>query len=356
MAARGRSRAYDPAVEAGILSFSGIAALVVVVCFAFVLGVSDAPNASAVLIASRAASYRGAMAFSFVASAAGALFAGEAVALTMTGLVHVSAAELPGTYLAGGVASLAFTLLLTRRGVPVSASIALVGGLAGAAGAQAGWGAVGWGGFHGAHPYGVIGTLIAIFLSPLLGGFAAAGVRRLVGRVLPRASREIERSLRGAIWLTAGLVGLADGSNDGQKAMGLATALLVAAGTIQRFAVPFWVTALVALVLATGTAAGGRRIVRTVSSRFYRGGLLDGLAAQSASAVVILGAASLGAPVSTSTVVTSGMIGVGAARRRRHVHWPTVRRVLSAWVITVPACALLGAGLIEFGRLLGALR
>jgi len=104
------------------------------------------------------------------------------------------------------------------------------------------------------------------------------------------------------------------------------------------------------------TAAGGRRIVRTVSSRFYRGGLLDGLAAQSASAAVILGAASLGAPVSTSTVVASGMIGVGAARRRRHVHWPTVRTVVSAWVITVPACAVLGAGLVELGQLVGALR
>lgn len=119
--------------------------------------------------------------------------------------------------------------------------------------------------------------------------------------------------------------------------------------------VPFWVRALVAFVLATGTAAGGRRIVHTVSSRFYRGGLLDGLAAQSASAVVILGAASVGAPVSTSTVVASGMIGVGAARRRRHVHWPTVRRVVSAWVITVPACALLGACLVGLGRLYGAL-
>jgi inorganic phosphate transporter, PiT family len=338
------------------LSFSGVAALVVVIGFAFVLGVSDAPNASAVLIASRTASYRMAMGFSFVASAAGGLLAGEAVALTMSSLVHVPAAELPGTYLAGGVASLVFTLLLTRRGVPVSASIALVGGLAGAAAATAGWGAVGWGGFHGARPYGVVGTLVAIFLSPLLGGFAAAGLRRALGQALPRASRELARSLHWAIWLTAGLVGLADGSNDGQKAMGLATALLVAAGTIQSFAVPFWVTALVALVLATGTAAGGRRIVHTVSSRFYRGGLLDGLAAQSASAVVILGAASLGAPVSTSTVVTSGMIGVGAVRRRRHVHWPTVRRVLSAWVITVPACGLLGACLVELGRLVGALR
>jgi inorganic phosphate transporter, PiT family len=337
------------------MSFAGIAALAVVIGFAFVLGVSDAPNASAVLIASRAASYRGAMAFSFVVTAAGGLLAGEAVALTMTGLVHVPAGELPGTYLAGGVASLAFTLLLTRRGVPVSASIALVGGLAGAAAAQAGWAAVGWGGFHGAHPYGVIGTLVAILLSPVLGGLAAAGLRHVLGRVLPRASREMARSLRGMIWLTAGLVGLADGSNDGQKAMGLATALLVAAGTVRGFAVPFWVRALVAFVLAAGTAAGGRRIVHTVSSRFYRGGLLDGLAAQSASAVVILGAASLGAPVSTSTVVASGMIGVGAARRRRHVHWPTVRGVASAWVITVPACALLGACLVGLGRLCGAL-
>jgi PiT family inorganic phosphate transporter len=255
--------------------------------------------------------------------------------------------------MAGGIACLAFTLPLTRRGVPVSASIALVGGLVGAAAAQAGWSAVGWGGFHGARPYGVIGTLAAIALSPFLGGFAAAGSRRMLGLALPKASRATARALRGMVWLTAGLVGLADGSNDGQKAMGLATALLVAAGTIHGFAVPFWVSGLVAVLLAAGTAAGGRRIVKTVSSRFYRGGLLDGLAAQSASAAVILGAAVLGAPVSTSTVVASGMVGVGAARRRRHVHWPTVRGVVYAWVITVPACALLGACLVGLGRLGG---
>jgi PiT family inorganic phosphate transporter len=342
-------------VESGAVSFSSIAALGVIVAFAFMLGVSDAPNASAVLIAARAASYRRAMMFSFVATAVGGLVAGEAVARVMTSLVHVASAQLPGTYLAGGLASLAFTLLLTRRGIPVSASIALVGGLAGAASTEAGWQAVGWGGFHGLRPYGVLGTLVAIVLSPMLGGFAAAGLRVLLSRMLPRASRDVARSIRGMIWLTAGLVGLADGSNDGQKAMGLATGLLVAGGTIRGFAVPFWVTALVAVVLAVGTAAGGRRIVRTVSSRLYRGGLLDGLAAQSAAAVVILGAASLGAPVSTSSVVASGMVGVGAARRRRHVHWPTVRAIVSAWVITAPACALLGACLVELGRLPGTL-
>jgi inorganic phosphate transporter, PiT family len=340
----------------GALSLSTIAALVVVLGFAFVLGISDAPNASAMLISSRAASYRRAMTFSFIAHVAGGLLAGQAVALTMAGLVHVSPAQLPGTYLAGGVACLAFTLLLTRRGVPVSASIALVGGLVGAAAVEAGRGAVNWGGLHGLRPYGVLGTLLAIVLSPVLGGLAAAGLRRLLGWMLKRATRDVLRWVRGAIWLTAGLVGVADGSNDGQKAMGLATALLVAAGTIRSFAVPFWVTALVALVLATGTAAGGRRVVRTVSSRLYRGGALDGLAAQGASAVAILGAASLGAPVSSSTVVASGMIGVGTVRRRRHVHWPTVRTVVSAWIFTVPACALLGACLAELGRLSGALR
>jgi hypothetical protein len=124
-------RRCAPAVEPGALNFSTVVALAVVLAFAFVLGVSDAPNASAMLIASRTASYRSAMAFSFLTHAAGGLLAGEAVALTMTTLVRVSAAQLPGTYIAGGVASLTFTLLLTRRGVPVSASTALVGGLSG---------------------------------------------------------------------------------------------------------------------------------------------------------------------------------------------------------------------------------
>jgi PiT family inorganic phosphate transporter len=341
-----RYRRYARADEPSAVTPTSIAAFGVVVAFAFMLGASDAANASAVLIASRAASYRQAMAFSFLMTAVGGMLAGEAVAVTMTTLVRVAPNQLPGTYLAGGITSLAFAVLQTRRGVPVSASIALVGGLSGAAATEAGWGAVGWGGFHGVHPYGVLGSLLAIVVSPVLGGCAAAGFRRWLGRLLPRATREVAGLLRTSIWVSAGLVGLADGSNDGQKAMGI---------TIHNFAVPFYVIAVVALVLAAGTAAGGRKVVRTVSSRFYRGGLLDGLAAQSASAVVILGAAVLGAPVSTSTVVASGMIGVGTARRRRHVHWPTVRTVVSAWVITVPTCALLAAAVVELGRLPGAL-
>lgn len=327
------------------------AVFVVILGFAFMLGVSDAPNASASLVAAGAASYPSVMAFSFAMHVVGGLIAGQAVASTMVSLVHLTGARLPGVYLAGGLASIGFTRVATRQGIPVSASVALVGGLAGAAAVVGGWGAVGWGGLHGFHPYGVIGTLVAIVVSPVLGVAASAGLRRGLGRVLRRAARSMRRPLTAATWLTAALVAVADGSNDGQKAMGLATALLVATGHLQRFAVPLWVTVAVAVVLAAGTAAGGRRIVRTVSSRFYRGDPTDGLAAQSASAATILLAAWVGAPVSTSTVVASGMVGVGAASRRRHVHWPTVRTVVIAWIVTVPASAAVGAALVELGRL-----
>lgn len=332
------------------MSLLAIAAFAVVVGFALMLGVSDAPNASASLIAARATSYRGAMLFAFVFHVAGGMLAGQAVALTMVTLVHVAPAQVAGTYLAGGVATICFTLLATRRGIPVSASIGLVGGLAGAAAVVGGWDAVGWGGLHGWRPYGVLGTLAAVVVSPVLGALVAAVLRRGLEPVAQRATRRSLRPLRGLIWITAGLVALADGSNDGQKAMGLATGLLVAGGAISTFAVPIWVTAMVAVVLAAGTAVGGRQIVRTVSSRFYRGGPLDGLAAQAGSALTILAASYAGAPVSTSTIVASGMVGVGAARRRHHVQWPTVSMVVTAWIVTVPACALIGAGLVALER------
>jgi PiT family inorganic phosphate transporter len=333
------------------MNAAGIAALLVVIGFAFMLGVSDAPNASASLLAARATSYRGAVAFAFLFHVVGGMLAGQAVARTMVGLVHVAPTQVAATYLAGGLATIGFSLIGTRRGLPVSASIGLVGGLVGAAVVVAGWSSVGWGGFASGHLVGVIGVLAAVLLSPWLGAGLAAAVRKGLEPIAQRATRRSLRPLRALIWATAGLVAIADGSNDGQKAMGLATGLLVAGGVIPTFSVPLWVTALVAVVLALGTAVGGRQVIRTVSSRFYRGGPLDGLAAQAAAAVAILGANFVGAPVSTSTVVTSGMVGVGVAGRRRHVQWTRVSIVVMAWVLTVPACALIGAGLAAAGQL-----
>ena len=234
-----------------------ILAVLVVLGFAFMLGVSDAPNASAALLAARATSYRGAISFAFIFHVLGGVLAGQAVAATMVTLVRVPPSAVPGTYLAGGIATIGFTWLATRRGIPVSASIGLVGGLAGAAAVVGGWTAVGWGGLHGWRPYGVIGTLAAVLVSPLLGVVVAGALRRALEPVAQRATRSSLRPMRGLIWLTAGLVAVADGSNDGQKAMGLVTGLLVASGALSRFSVPLWVTAVVAVVLATGTALGG---------------------------------------------------------------------------------------------------
>jgi PiT family inorganic phosphate transporter len=311
--------------------------------FAFVLGVSDAPNASSMLIGTKTASYRSAMAFSFTFHAAGAFLGGTAVAVTIAQLVDVAPGDVPATF---GAASLAAILLVTvgaRLGIPVSASVGLVGGLVGAALVAGGASSVDWGGFGGWRPHGVAGILAGLVLSPLVGIGGAWLVRRAIDLILRRATRRLLRPVRGGIWLGAALVGLSDGTNDGQKAMGLIAGTLVAAGSLDAFDVPLWVRASAGLVLAAGTALGGRRIVRRVGRGFYRGGPLDGLGAQSSAAGVIFGCTALGLPISTSAVVASSIVGVGLDRRPRHVRWAAYGNTVSAWAITIPACLALGA-------------
>jgi PiT family inorganic phosphate transporter len=168
-------------------------------------------------------------------------------------------------------------------------------------------------------------------------------VRRAIDLILRRATRRLLRPVRGGIWLGAALVGLSDGTNDGQKAMGLIAGTLVATGSLDAFDVPLWVRASAGLVLAAGTVLGGRRIVRRVGRGFYRGGPLDGLGAQGSAAGVIFGCTALGLPISTSAVVASSIVGVGLDRRPRHVRWAAYGNTVSAWAITIPACLALGA-------------
>ena len=175
--------------------------------------------------------------------------------------------------------------------------------------------------------------------------------RRVARRATARATRRVLGSVKGGIWVAAGLVALSDGTNDDQKAMGVAVAVLVADGSLTHFDVPFWVRASVAGALALGTVISGGRVVRRVSRGYYRPGPVDSLAAQVSAAGVILGAAALGAPVSTSTVVASTVVGVGADRHPRHVRWEGVAQTISAWVLTVPICAALGAVLFACARL-----
>jgi len=324
--------------------------VVVALAFAFVLGVSDAPNATAALVGTHAARYRPAAAFSFVFHVAGGVLGGSAVAVTIGTLLDLTGNDLVVAYAAGCLAAVVFTLLAARVGLPTSASFGLVGGLVGAGLVSGGLGAVAWGGVEGLRPTGVGGILAWMVVSPLIGVVLAAALRAAMSRALRRVTRRALGPIRAGIWISAAAVAFSDGTNDGQKAMGVITGALVAGGAQARFSIPTWARLTVAVVLATGTAVGGRRLIRTVGRRLYRQRSPDGLAAQCASAISVLTAAALGAPVSTASVVAGSVVGVGLAQRRRHVHWPVVRSTLSAWCLTLPVCAALGAAAVPLLR------
>ena len=320
-----------------------VVAIAAALGLAFVLGISDAPNASAAMVVSRAAGWRTALTFSFVFHALGAMAGGTAVAVTVSSLVHASPHVLPSVYAAAALAALGFVIVAARRGIPASATYGMLGGLVGAALVAGGLGAIHWGGIRDHRPVGVIGALIGLVVSPALGLVCGAALGGALTRVLRRGTRRFLRPVRGGIWVAAAFVALSDGANDGQKAMGLAAATLLATGSLDHFRIPLWVRIAAAVALALGTAVGGGRVIRRVGTGYFRPTPIDALAAQVSAAGVMVGAAFLGAPVSTSETVAASVVGVGADRHPRHVRWAAVAETLSAWGITVPACAALGA-------------
>ena len=325
------------------VTVAGGLAIVGAIGLAALLGVSDAPNATAALVSARTGSYPQVAAWSVLWHVVGGLLAGAAVARTIVGIVHVRPHLAAAVFAAACLTSVVFTWVTTHRGFPVSASVALVGGLAGAGVVAGGTQAVDWG--------GVTGVLAGIVLAPFVAGAVAGVADRLARRLAYRAPRRALGGVHGGLWAASAAVALADGTNDGQKAMGIlavsvaGTASLSSAGGIAT-----WERLLSALVLALFTVLGGRRVVARVSRGLAQGGAVDDLAAQSASAGMILLAGVVGLPLSTSTVVTSAMVGTGVTGRRHHVRWSGVLEILAMWVVTVPASAVLAAGVFEILR------
>ena len=332
-----------------MLTFLAIAAAMGV---AVVLGNGDAANAAGTMVATRAASSRAAVAWSFGWHLVGGLVGGSAVAAAVAALVRVPPHRLPGVLLAGCITSIVFTRWSARRGLPVSASHALFAGLAGAAVVMGGWHAVKWGGLSGWRPTGMAAVVAALVLSPVVGLMMAAVVRTAFGRVAAGLPRRAARSVRAAIWASAAAVAVADGGNDGQKAMGVMAAALAVDTPHMTSGVPFWVRSVAAVGLAAGTAIGGQRVLRSVSRKLYHMDLIDGVAVQVSSAAVILAGSALAAPLSTSTVVASSVLGAGATRRPAHVRWGLATQMVRAWLVTVPVCLAMGAGLAAAGQAL----
>jgi PiT family inorganic phosphate transporter len=322
--------------------------------FAITNGLHDAANAIATLVATRAARPGQAIVLASVFNLLGPLLIGAAVADTIGGLLSVSPSVATEVIASGLVAATAWNLVTWRLGLPSSSGHALVGGLVGAGLVEGGLDAINWGGMDGLHPVGVLGTLIALAISPVLGALGGLLVIRGLRRLARRGTRRWHGPINGGQWVMSAVLSFSHGANDAQKAVGVIAALLLAAGETDSLAAPTWATAGCALALTAGTALGGWRIIRTVGRRIYRIQQVEGLASQTASSGVILGASLLGAPTSTSQVVASSVVGIGAGRRRlHHVNWSVVRQMGLAWLITIPATAILAGVTLGIWRQLG---
>ena len=335
------------------MSLSLVVSLVAALAFAFTNGFHDASNAIATLVTTRGARPGQAIVLAAVFNMLGPLLLGAAVANTVGGIVvsgQVAAVEVIG---AGLISAVVWNLLTWWRGIPSSSGHALVGGLIGAGVTVGGVAAIEWGGMNGLHPVGVLGTLVALAISPLLGGLAGWLLIRTLRRITARATQRWHGPVRAGEWTMSAALSFSHGANDAQKSVGMVTALLLASGQITHFAAPLWSELACAAALTLGTALGGWRIVKTVGRDIYRVQPIEGLSSQTASAAVILGASLVGGPVSTTQVVASSVVGIGAGRSRwQHIHWAVVRAMGVAWLTTIPATAALGAVIVTAWRAL----
>ena len=323
-----------------MMSTGLVVGIAMALAFAFTNGVHDAANAIATLVATRAARPGSAVALAAVGNVLGPLLLGTAVANTIAGIVTVSSNEVIPVLGAALTGAVAWNGVTWWRGLPSSSGHALLGGLVGAALATGGADAVNWGGFDGLHPVGVLGVTVVLTISPMLGFVAGLVADRSARRGARRATRRVRGPVRAGQWVMSEGLALTHGANDAQKAVGVVALLLVAGGELPHLESPTWVELACGVALTLGTAVGGWPIVRTLGRRITLIRPIDALASQAGSTVILLGASVIGAPVSTTQIVASSVVGVGGGRRRwRHVRWRVVGAMLLAWLVTVPATA-----------------
>jgi PiT family inorganic phosphate transporter len=321
-------------VEAVTLSL--VVVVVLAIIFDYVNGFHDTANAIATSVATRALSPRHAIfmatAFNFIGA-----FAGTAVAKSIAGGLVDENAVTEVIVMAALLGAIAWDLITWWYGIPSSSSQALVGGLLGATIIAAGSGALNIAGI-------VNKVVIPSLTSPLAGFVIAFTLMLLLYWVFQKAKRRpMNRIFRRLQVVSAGYMAFAHGSNDAQKTMGIITLALFSAGVISSIEVPTWVIIVSATALSAGTAVGGWRIMHTMGQRVAVLEPVHGFAAETTAASVLIVTAQLGMPVSTTHVISSAIMGVGSARGAKGVRWGVARRILFAWIITIPAAAAIGA-------------
>jgi PiT family inorganic phosphate transporter len=315
----------------------------VTLAFEFSNGWHDAANSIATVVSTRVLTPLRAVVWAAFFNFVAAFVFGTAVASTIgKGMVHIELVN-QQVLLAGLFGAISWNTITLVLGLPTSSSHALMGGYGGAAVAHAGLKALilrGW-----------TKPVLFIFLSPVIGFFVAMTITILTSWVVRR-----QRPLRVDKWfrrlqlLSAALYSLGHGTNDAQKGMGIITAALAVGGLAKSGQVPLWVIICCHLAMAGGTMAGGWRIIKTMGQRITKLNPFGGFAAETASAVTLFGTAHFGIPVSTTHTVTGAIVGVGSTRRLTAVRWGITRRIVYAWVLTIPGAALFGAVLFLAGR------
>ncbi|SFI95285.1 inorganic phosphate transporter [Thermoflavimicrobium dichotomicum] len=302
--------------------------------FDFTNGWHDTANAIATVVGTRTLSPTKAIIMAAVLNLAGAFFSTE-VAKTI-GKDIVDPKVISNVVLVAALLSvIIWNVVTVLMGLPTSSSHALIGSLVGAA--------VAYKGFAILKIKGIITILIALIVSPLLGGLLAFLVMKLIRVIFAdTAPSKVKRIFRPLQIFSSAFMAFSHGASDAQKAMGIITMALVAGGIQSEMKVPFWVMLSAGLAMALGTAIGGWKVIQTIGSRLSRLETPHGFAAETSAALLLATIAKIGVPVSTTHTITGSIIGVGAAERIKSVRWSVAGKIISAWVLTLPGTALMG--------------
>jgi PiT family inorganic phosphate transporter len=314
-----------------------IAVIVLGLGFDFLNGIHDSSNVVATMISSRAFSPRVALGVTAVANFAGPFIFGVAVANTIGNEVVSSKSINIEVILAALVSAILWDLLTWYLGFPSSSSHALIGGIIGAVVADSGWQVI--------EIRGLEKIFIALFASPFIGFIIGWILLKVIVMLSWNATPRINGLFKYSQIVTGITLALSHGTNDAQKTMGIITLALLTGGYLKVFEVPIWVILICAMMIALGTSVGGWKLIRTLGGKFYKIRPLEGFASQLASGIVILSASLIGGPVSTTQVVSSSIMGVGAAERPNKVRWGVAEEIAAAWLLTIPATALVAAGI-----------
>jgi PiT family inorganic phosphate transporter len=322
-----------------------IGLIAIALLFDFLNGLHDAANSVATVVSTGVLRPQLAVAwaafFNFIAFAVFGLHVARTVG---TGIVEADIVD--ARVILGALAgAIAWNVITWWRGLPSSSSHALIGGLAGAGVAKAGFAAVVWGGLGK--------TALWIVLSPVCGFVLAQLIVVIVQWLAVRSTPfAVDRRFRVLQLVSASMYSLGHGGNDAQKSMGIIAVLLYSQGLLGgAFHVPFWVVLSCQAAMALGTLLGGWRIVHTMGSRITHLKPMQGFCAETGGAITLFVATGLGIPVSTTHTITGAIIGVGAARRASAVRWHVAQRIVIAWIVTIPAAAAIAAATYAASRL-----